>query len=715
MLVDKRLGAWTIFAGSMLAFWLELMTGRMLLPIFGSSASVWIVCLGAFQALLLAGYAYAFFLSRLPRRIQSLVHLGLLAAGLLWVALGGLLPGPTRLEQPALAVASVLLRMIAIVFVTLSSGSLLLQSWAAHGSRDRSVYRLYAWSNAGSFVGLALYALALEPRVGLATQRLLWIWLFGVYAGVVMVLAVRGRRSVAAAPSDAQAPTTVAGTVGQAETLRLPAMLAHPAWWVALPALSSALLVAVTNHVTLDFAPLPLVWALLLGAFLLSYVLGFTARAERNLGGIAAVAVVTVALVPFYHRWVAVHGSYLTIVLHGVVLLLVLGWWLHGWLYAIRPATARLPHYYLAVAIGGAVGGLSVSLVPPLVFHNVAEYLLVLLAAGVLLAGFTALGGAGSNLLRARVLLVLLTVVPIFGMVMLARHKSGAPDRTVLAQRSFYGVLRVSELRISTARRPEGGVLRQFFHGHTLHGEQAMLPEWRTRPTTYYSPDSGIGALLLRHPKRKAKTPLHVGIVGLGIGSLAGYAQPVDVYTWYEINPQVVAIATNAALFTYLADCRAVQHVVTADARKAIEYELTLPDMQRFDVLVMDAFANDAPPLHLATREAFALYARRIADDGVLAVNTTNPHLDLVGLCVRLGAEVGLNQARIVWSPEDPANRQDTTVWTLLSRQPLKFALPAGDREIDPKLIGRGTLLTDDKGSALQLLRLGALAQPVRR
>lgn len=698
----------TIFIGSMLAFWLQLMAGRVLLPVFGSSASVWIVCLGTFQLLLLGGYAYGFVLSRLPWRRQRAVHLVVLVLAVAWVVVGGLAPRPPRVESPWLAVLGVLLETVGLAFVALSSGSLLLQNWASRGSRDRGVYKLYAWSNAGSFAGLAIYPLVLEPLIGLSTQRLLWTCLFGAYALLVAVLAFREGRSQTVGATGSDAMPEAAPTPDHDDAISLPSGLTHAAWWFILPALSSALLVAITNRVTLEFTPLPLMWAVLLGAFLLSYVIAFRGWAERHLGLLTLLAGATLAVTPFC-QLSAGYANLALGIAHGSLLLLLGGSWLHAWLYTIRPHAGRLAYFYLANALGGATGGLLVTFVPVLVFSGVTEYPLMITGVMVLVAAFTVLGGARVSTSQARLLLAGLLAVPFIGIVMVARRNSGSPERVILKQRSFYGVVSVREAQIRTDRRPEGSVMRTFMHGATVHGQQALLPEWRTRPTTYFTPHSGIGQCLLKHPKRNTQEPMHVGVVGLGIGTLAAYARPGDVYTWYEINPQVVAIATNAALFTFMADCRAVQHVVTADARKAIEFELTLPDTRPFDVLVMDAFSSDAPPLHLATREAFALYARRMTDDGILAVNISNAYLALAPLCKRLGAAVGLNHIRVIAAEPASARLQNASIWVLLSSHPMPFKLPTGMQDADQ--IDDAPMITDDKGSALSLVRFRSILQ----
>lgn len=241
---------------------------------------------------------------------------------------------------------------------------------------------------------------------------------------------------------------------------------------------------------------------------------------------------------------------------------------------------------------------------------------------------------------------------------------------TLVARRNFYGVLRVWE--INTAQ-PEL-LAYQLTHGRTAHGFQFAANEIRKVPTAYYSEPSGVGLAIANHPARPG--PLRVGALGLGIGIIASYGQPGDVYRFYEINPDIIRIAQGEdGRFSFLRDSDADIQIVPGDARVSLEREWAAGGSQRFDLLVLDTFSGDTIPLHLLTQEAFAIYQQHLNPGGVIAINVSNRIFDLSQAVYRLADEFQLS-AVLIEHPGDRLQSYDS-LWMLLSREPAFLQLPA--------------------------------------
>jgi spermidine synthase len=269
------------------------------------------------------------------------------------------------------------------------------------------------------------------------------------------------------------------------------------------------------------------------------------------------------------------------------------------------------------------------------------------------------------------------------------------------ARRNFYGVIRVRQLI------PQGSteLANVMTHGLTVHGLQFVgTSPLHLTPTTYYVRDSGIGLAILNHPRYGQS--LRVGLLGLGAGTLAAYARPGDVYRFYEINPVVVDLAAGVGdYFSFVSDSKAELSIVLGDARISLERELADGRPQNFDVLVLDTFSSDAIPVHLVTKEAFALYLAHLAPDGVLAAHITNLHLDLQPVFWQLAQYYDLNLVRIEYKGD--SNGGYASHWILLSHDPKVLDIPPIQaRAVD--LNGYSTdvrLWTDDYSNLFQILK----------
>ncbi len=707
------MSAAAVFSGSFLLFLLQPMLGRTLLPVFGGSAAVWSVCLAAYQLLLLVGYAYAYALAKRPVRSQRRAHLALLGVAVVWAfsiaaARFFLKSVFGASSHPSLEVLFCVLVFVGLPYVLLAAGSTLVQVWMAGlGQKAESgeavsdipsvsglkpqvsdpvnVYRLYAVSNLGSLSGLLVYPFVMEPFVPLAAQ---W-WSFSAFflGYVVLVARVAGLARMA----------EVSGRTAVSE--RSDRFDVRVWLWFLLPGVSAFLLNAVIAHLFTDVTPMPLVWVVILAVFLLSYVVGFSRFGANRLGlwcGLAALALMGAALAN--GLWGT--GSFYPNAAAAVSLVFFVGVTVHGWLYAERPETARLTRYYLAIAAGGAAGGLLSSLVAPVVFDRVLEYPLVLGLCAALI-GWRA--PKSQVLTRSNVgnwFFALLCGAAWFVVSdATARHTT---SRTVFRGRNFYGCLRVTQTLEVFGNQ---GTLPVFYLwcGQTTHGIQVRSPLFKGRGTSYYGLTGG-GIAFSAHPKTRSGEGMKVGVVGLGAGCLASYGRPVDLFRFYEINPQVVKVATDPNLFTFLPDAPMRIDLVPGDARRMLEKERAAGD-PLYDLLVIDAYSGDAVPYHLATVEAFRLYFDRLTPDGILAVHVSNWHIDMLPLCKAVAKAVGVSPYGVVGVAENSVTTG--AIWVFMTRQPMEYRYPGKSsvREVVWEKIRDMTAPTDDKGSLIPLLR----------
>ena len=267
--------------------------------------------------------------------------------------------------------------------------------------------------------------------------------------------------------------------------------------------------------------------------------------------------------------------------------------------------------------------------------------------------------------------------------------------RVERASRGFYGVLRVV--------REEPGWPDEhlrLLHGRISHGTQLAAPARRAELTTYFGPSSGVGLAIRRHPKRLAGRPMRIGVIGLGVGTLAAWSRPGDVVRFYELDPEVARLSGgDEPVFTYLRDARGEASVALGDGRLTLEREAP----QDYDVLVVDAFSSDAIPTHLVTREAFAAYLRHLAEGGVLAVQITNRYVDLkpvvrgAARALALHAEhVPSLEKGVLWASD----------WMLVARDRTLLEEKVVSAATLPRLAGADEVLwTDDWSDLLRVVK----------
>jgi protein-L-isoaspartate O-methyltransferase len=727
--------ALVMFASAALAFLIQPMVGKHLLPALGGTPGVWNSCLVFFQAALLFGYALVHGLSRL--RIGFGARLGLhavlLAGAGATIFFGDrLVPNeswlPTDSESPTAAVLAVLAMAVGAPYLALATTAPLLQAWYARLGRDP--YPLYAASNLGSFAGLLSYPFLVEPALALNAQRGMWIVGFGGVALLVLAcgaIAARGRAVEAAAAKPEPAPA-------RGRILK----------WIALAALPSSLLMSATTHLTTDIAPVPLLWVVPLGLYLLSFSIVFarwSPSARKLVGRLTPMALcfLTVALLTRANTPMILVGGVHLVAFFLVALLC------HGEVAADRPAPAHLTGFYLWISIGGVLGGLANAFLSPWLFAQVGnlEYPLAIVLAGFVRPPSAAVGarlkpmdGIWPFALGA------LTALFVVGVPWLVPDRSGAaaddaldrlvrgglsfgipaafafalvwrpvrfalclamllavgslapnPHGTVLeTHRDYFGTLRVA--------RSADGRFHRIVHGTTLHGQQKLPFEDPPEPATYYHRKGPFGRLMEKLPPARRS---RVAVVGLGCGATAAYAEMGQRWTFYEIDPAVARVAQDERYFTFLKSCPADYEIVLGDARR----QLRRAADGTFDLIVLDAFSSDAVPVHLLTREAFALYFAKLKPGGTLALHVSNRYLDLPPIIARTVAATDGPRSILVNddlpNEEDARTGQTGSTWMVVSSKGSETKL---DARWQPVPTTAGSIWTDDFSNLLGAWRV---------
>lgn len=691
----------TIFLGAFIAFAVEPLVGRTLLPEFGGMASVWVTCLAAFQVLLVGGYLYAHLLgSRRQGRTGVRIHLALLVLGAAWLV--GVGWRHTFLARtiagwgcPALGTLLAVLALSGVPFILLAANSSLVQKLAG------GEYRLYAMSNLGSFAGLLAYPFLLEPYISVTVQWHLLGGLTLVYAGLLGALAGRNRET---GSYHADAHLIEDGEQG----VMLQRGVRDVVLWLSIPALTCFALNAVTAFLTTSVTPIPLMWVYVLALYLLTYVLGFSDLGSRILPVLLVLGVVAVL---FAAGAATTTGSgdqrflWNLAACSSVIVFTLSG--LHAWLYKLRPNASRLTLYYLCLAVGGGVGGVLSSLVAPLVFTSALEYPLALLSLlGLsLYAIYTYLSNGmfpfGGKDLAVRVRGYLphirwacLIACGLFA-VLLYHQQKRLRANVYQEGRTFYGAWCLSNEDIVNQYGKKYPV-NVFVHGGTTHGMQPRDEFHRKEPTVYYGPLGG-GLAIQSHPRYKEGKPLRVALVGLGIGVQACYGRPGDVYRFYEICPEVMKLAEEGP-FDYLRICKATREMVLGDARKKLEEEDRRGD-EKYDVISLDVFSGDSISMYLVTQEAFALYRRRLKPGGILTIHITNWNVDLRPVMKAGAKSIGMN-CEIAVQPQGLFTFQ--AMWAIMYEK--RPAFPVESKFIYMDDVPDVELPTDERGSLVPYL-----------
>ena len=694
----------SIFTSAFLLFLIQPVIARLLLPRYGGTPGVWNTSLVFFQAMLLLGYIYAHAGLRLlgERRFIALHAVLLLTSLLLLPPSLARAPMPSASTWPVRDLIISLAISVAIPFFVLSTNSPLIQHWfsLSRAKVGQDPYRLYSASNAGSLLALVAYPFVIEPIWRVSNQ--VWLWTGGYALFVALTLAVMLKAYAATSSTDRAGfgsathdPDTVgAGELGQVEEL---------AWhrrmlWLARAAIASSLLLSVTTTITVDIAPVPLLWLIPLVIYLLTFILAFASARFYPRRAIVFGSIVTIVVSLLFALTLVKIPLFLMLLVP--LLTLFFGAMLcHGDMALDRPSPAHLTEFYLWVAVGGVIGGALNSIVAPVVFSGVVEYPLTLIAlasvpfwgpkgAGarwralrpgslnvvmpliiLVIAGWVVLVGREGTLNMRVASIFTPIMVLIAGLLSLAFRRSwtyllsivvvamfvaggvSRPFDAVIQARSFFGVLRVQDVNDT----------RYLVHGSTTHGIQSLDPARRGEPGYVYHPSAPLGALMV-----DAEADASIGIVGLGAGSLAGLGKSGQTMVYHEIDPLVQEIAEK--YFTYLDDSPADVSIVLGDGRLTLAEE---PD-DAYDIMMLDAFSSDAIPVHLLTVEAFELFRDKVTEDGVIVIHISNRHIDLIQVIRGAASSLGLYGASHDFRPTAEESRESATrsIVAVLSASP---------------------------------------------
>jgi hypothetical protein len=678
--------------GAFLLFLAQPMAARFILPWFGGGPTVWSTCLLFFQVALLAGYGYAHLSRRLSLSRQVRLHLALLALAALTLPIAPSVAWkPVDAEAPAARILVLLAAMLGAPYVMLAATAPLMQDWFARATlkngAEGAPYRLYAWSNGGSLLALILYPLVVEPFLPMRVQALGWSALFVIFCLVCGWTAVRlirvarpGEASSEADPDDA--------AEGR------PVLAGDTVMWVLLSACGSGLLLAMTNELCQNIAVVPLLWILPLTCYLLTFILCFADAYRRSVW--APLLLLAVGAAAWTSRLDVENYALQIAAVSGV---LIAGCMVcHGELVRIRPDARRLTSFYLAIAAGGSLGGLSVALVAPAVLDRLWEFpffallSLLLLLVAVFRDPLSRLREGANPAVWAGLSAAFCGAAVTFTLPL-------ASDTAVeiARARNFYGILSVDDDPLTVGPR-----MRRLHNGRILHGAQFLDPAKKAIAATYYSDGSGIDLAARQHPRRLAGQPLRIGVIGLGAGTMAAFGEAGDTIHFYEINPAAETFARR--YFTFLADSRADVSVAIGDARLSLERGLRDGSSAgAYDLLAVDAFAGDAIPVHLLTREAFALYLASMPPDGVLALHVSNRYLDLRPIVRGLAGEAGKEVLEI--EGEDDGSRAiESSTWMLVTGNET-FAAGARSFAQSARAGSRSLVWTDAFSSLIPLLK----------
>ncbi|MBA4308463.1 MAG: hypothetical protein C0429_17175 [Sphingopyxis sp.] len=681
----------TILTGSFLLFLVQPMIARMALPRLGGAPAVWNSAMLVYQALLLAGYAYAHRLTQSAPRRQAIIHMALFAVAILWLPIGLANLQPPADGSPIFWVPWLLIASIGPLFFVVAAQAPLMQRWYSLSGNEGEPYALYAASNVGSFGGLIAYPILVEPFTTLQSQKWIWSGIYLALMALVFICALQLWRKA----GTSTAPTEAASTL-------VPIGWRRRLYWIILAAVPSGLMLSTTSHLTTDLMAMPLIWVIPLGIYLLSFSVAFADNQKPAywISRFAPIVLIILAAFVFVVWGKAAIGGLTA----SLSLLFIVAVALHNEMYRTRPAPAQLTSFYLMMSVGGVLGGFFCAIVAPLLFDWTWEHPILILMAAALLPAIpllhlnetdkrlplimTAIGaialalglfGGISEPVESSFTKILLAATIITLGIAVAGFR--LPFLLAVAglltinggwysvQQSLDGVRMRSYFGTYTVNASESGRVRWLNHGTTMHGMQLL--DDPTRPISYYPDTSGVGIAMLNAPRLYGPTA-SIGVVGLGTGTLACYRRPGQYWQFFEIDPLVIEIARERKIFSFLEKCAPDVPITLGDARLTLA---AVPE-GKFDILALDAFSSDSIPLHLLTKEAFATYRKALKPNGLLLVHISNRYIDLNPVVAAEAKANGWSAALRHDSPtEQLMNRGNrASQWIALSRDPAKLA-----------------------------------------
>ncbi|MCF2946890.1 fused MFS/spermidine synthase [Paraglaciecola aquimarina] len=682
----------TVFVSAFLIFQIQPIVSKTILPLFGGGAGVWTTCLFFFQLFLLVGYFYAYLLAKLIKiKWQALVHLVLCIFSLAVLPFD--LTSLNLLDaRPELKILSLLVVGVGLPFAVLSASSPLLQSWFTFTKNTANPYLLYAISNLGSFLALILYPSFIEPFISLRLQTVLWSIGFCIFVFLIIYIGFTLINKEIKNQIIKECPEAAVNTGFSVKVL-----------WLLFSGLGVIFLVSTTSAMSQNIPPVPFLWLVPLAIYLLTYVLAFSSNKfyKRN------VWLIVYGFAAFIGLFVYFIGGQFDIATQILIYLFILftaSMVCHGELSQLKPNTKDATLFYLLISLGGVFGSFLVSFIAPQIFDEFLEFpiailsIFILVGASVLMkietrktvSAQTSSKGISQTSLVAGCcgFLALIWLIVFFSMNTM--YQQFDLDKT----RNFYGILSVKDIKQGQVNE------RRLVDGSTAHGAQSLDPSNNSLPLSYYRPNTGVERVLSHLSQQ---TPINVGIIGLGVGALAGYGREQDEYTFYELNPAVIDFADK--YFSFLSQSKANVQIKVGDARISLQQEADAHTLNQFDALVVDAFSGDVIPTHLLTREAFQLYNQHIAVDGSIILHISNRHLSL--LPVILSHAKHLSMDVLFFSTSGGLTEHDTEWVVLTNKASILEDSTMQYAKLNPDLFDTDLVdWTDDYSSLLPILKI---------
>lgn len=642
------------FLAAFLLFQIELIVAKMLLPVYGGSYFVWGACLVFFQAFLLLGYWFVHWATqkfgiRFYRKLQLVIIFlpFLFFPGRALIIEGG--------NSGLFLAGDVFWRLfvtIGPVFFVLATISVALQMWLAASSLQQRInpYALYATSNAGSLGALLTYPFLFEVLFNLHEQQVIWRsgYLAMALFSVLLFILVPVRET-------AQEASAVSKTSTRSNKIL----------WLLFSGASVMLFMAVTNIMTYAIAPMPLLWVIPLGIYLLAFILSFKAKPwcpswlKENI----FLFLIASSLLFFLLKKKSFAAVEIELMVF-CLMLFALCLYCQNQLVAHKPSSDReLTFFYLMISLGGFVGGIVTSWVMPLVSKSVVEYLLALtlIAGAAWMIREKVLPAASAKFLDY-LRLWSLAIVPLVLFYFWVPEMLGSnPSTIVFKKRNYYGVYEIAELN----------QIRTLIHGTTLHGAQLQMPGLEMEPSSFFSRTSGVGEIL-SSDKFDFRT---IGVIGLGVGTLSTYTKPGQTMDIYELDPDVHAIAKT--YFTYLKNAKGQVNVIYGDARRSLEQA---PE-RKYDLFIVDAFGGDSIPFHLLTKEAIAKYREHLNPEGMLLFHISNRYIRLEPVLIKVAEE---SQAQMAYKMTSGKPFGIPAAWAVFTWNEAQFRFLVAEQQWDP-------------------------------
>ncbi|KTD10929.1 spermidine synthase [Legionella gratiana] len=654
-----------LFLSAVLLFSIQPMVAKVLLPIYGGTPAVWTICMLFFQLILLFAYGYTTLLSFLKPTLWRLIHSVLVI--LSFIALPLLFQPVMLYESPVSDILYNLLTQLGLPLFVIGTSAPLLQ-FAYSQTREKGAtdpYFLYAASNAGSLCSLLLYPWGVERFIGLKNQ--FYLWNIGYVLFIILLIFVLYANRYRAVET-------------QNESIEV-MLWKKILYWIFLSFTPCSLMLGVTLYITTDIAAIPLFWVLPLALYLLTFVLIFTHKPLISFSWVARNSIVFLVF-PVLGFILDVSQVRVWHILFNLLSFFILALLCHGRLFLSRPKPQLLPLFYFCLALGGVLAGIFNGVLAPNWFNQIYEYPLAILLSllalpqlsqkndwwlpfvvlGLLLLHYILPtihwpGGFSSFQICAILALtsialwqetrtsLFLSLLILFGFI----FTPWLQDETILLQvRNFYGVKKV-------INKKEVNVL---FSQSTVHGLQAKGEKKPEGAGSYYG---AIKPVIEVMQQKWSKLP--TTIIGLGVGTLVCQFRHEDPIKVIEIDDQVIELAKNPQLFTYLRDCSSSVTIIKNDGRLAVEQ---LPKHSQ-KLLIVDAFSSDAIPVHLLTLEAFTLYQQKTTEDGGILIHLSNRNLQLLPVINAMGRSLKLKVLYVNYRGKPTLGEFDSE-WAFLTK-----------------------------------------------